>query len=70
MTHPIQEFMLRINSECRCGRETLLINCGLDSLDLATVISMAEARYGLKIYERGIDWSTLQTVGDFMDVFQ
>ena len=46
--------------------QTPLMESGLDSLDLATVLAIVDEGQSPSLFERGIDWSTLQTIGDFI----
>lgn len=47
--------------------DTDLLNCGLDSLDLASVLPACEIRYGVRIDENQIQWRGIRTVQQFAE---
>lgn len=50
--------------------DRLLDDCGLDSLDYATVMLQIEEYTGIKIKEDRVQWSEVQTIKQLAELFK
>lgn len=61
----IQEVLQSLNTAGNYADDTDLLVCGLDSLDLASVIPLCEVRYGARFNDESIRWHRVRTLADF-----
>jgi acyl carrier protein len=49
--------------------QRIIEDLGFDSLDYATLMLSCEAWFGVKVSERQIDWSTVETIGGLAELY-
>lgn len=63
----VQTVMHQLNPQGCYTNTTYLLDCGLDSLDLAAVLPLCERVYHVTIDDDAISWRGVETIQDFCD---